>query len=173
MDTLLKSLTQQSALILLVLTITTLGLMVWGGIATSSFMKSQKRFRELLQTPSGTDLETVLLEHTRERVKMQDEIKHLESRIVALETKMNKAKRHLGLVKYDAFEDVGGQQSFALAIYDDRGDGTVLSSIVGRADCRVFAKPIAGGKSERALSNEEQQAILDAATSAPKGFVSQ
>jgi hypothetical protein len=70
-------------------------------------------------------------------------------------------------------EDVGGQQSFALAIYDDRGDGTVLSSIIGRADCRVFAKPIAGGKSERALSNEEQQAILDAATSAPKGFVSQ
>ena len=132
-----------------------------------------KRFRELLDSPNGTNLEALLIDHARERVKMNEEIRQLEARIVTLETKMNKAKRHLGLVKYDAFEDVGGQQSFALAIYDDRGDGAVVSSIVGRADCRVYAKPIMGGKSERALSNEEQQSILDAAVSAPKGFVSQ
>lgn len=85
---------------------------------------------------------------------------------------MTGAKRHVGLVKYDAFEDVGGSQSFALALYDDKGDGALITSLVGRSDCRVYCKPLIGGKSERSLSQEEQRAIREAVQTGPKSIVS-
>ncbi len=71
------------------------------------------------------------------------------ARVDMLEEKMDGSKRHLGIVRYDAFDDVGGAQSFALALYDDRGDGVVVSSLVGRADCRVYGKPLRSGRSTR------------------------
>ncbi len=76
---------------------------------------------------------------------------------------MESAKRYVGLVRYDAFSDVGGQQSFALAVYDERGDGFVISSLVGRSDCRVFSKSISRGKADRELTAEEQKAVEEAA----------
>jgi hypothetical protein len=72
------------------------------------------------------------------------------------------AKRHCGIVRFDAFEDVGGEQSFSLALYDDRGDGAVLSSIVGRREHRVFGKPLTKGTSPYGLSAEETRAIESA-----------
>ncbi|HVL40209.1 MAG TPA: DUF4446 family protein, partial [Fimbriimonadaceae bacterium] len=93
-------------------------------------------------------------------------------RIVQLEEKVAGAKRHVGLVRYDAFEDVGGSQSFALAIYDDKGNGAVITSLVGRTDCRVYCKPLLNGRSERNLSQEEQRAIEAAASAEPKTILS-
>ncbi|MGQ0670569.1 MAG: DUF4446 family protein [Actinomycetota bacterium] len=72
------------------------------------------------------------------------------------------AVRHVGLVRYDAFEDVGGRLSFSCAMLDDHGDGVVITSINGRQDTRVYAKPIADGKSAYNLSTEEDEAIRQA-----------
>jgi Protein of unknown function (DUF4446) len=72
------------------------------------------------------------------------------------------AVRHVGLVRYDAFEDVGGRLSFSCALLDDAGDGVVVTSINGRQDTRVYAKPIAEGKSPHNLSVEEEEAIRQA-----------
>jgi hypothetical protein len=99
-------------------------------------------------------------------------VQDIEGRVTGLERKVQKSKRHVGLVRYDAFPDIGGHQSFAIAIYDDNGDGAVVSSIIGRADCRVYGKPILNGKAERNLTNEEQQAIYEAVSTAPKSFLS-
>ncbi len=72
------------------------------------------------------------------------------------------AVRHVGLVRYDAFEDVGGRLSFSCAMLDDHGNGVVLTSINGRQDTRVYAKPIVEGKSQYNLSIEEEEAIRQA-----------
>lgn len=69
------------------------------------------------------------------------------------------ALRHVGLVRYDAFADMGGRMSFSAAIYDDGGNGLVLSSINGRSETRTYAKPLTDLRSEHALSPEEMQAI--------------
>lgn len=76
---------------------------------------------------------------------------------------MESAKRYLAVVRYDAFDDVGGEQSFAFAMYDERGDGAVITSQVGRADCRVYAKQLKRGEADRELSREERSAIEQAA----------
>jgi hypothetical protein len=72
------------------------------------------------------------------------------------------AVRHVGLLRYDAFEDVGGRLSFSCALLDDHGNGVVVTSINGRQETRVYAKPIIDGKSRYNLSVEEEDAIKQA-----------
>jgi hypothetical protein len=69
------------------------------------------------------------------------------------------ALRHVAVVRYDAFGDMGGRLSFTAALLDDAGDGLVLTSIHGRSEARTYAKGVKSGNSEVTLSPEEQQAI--------------
>jgi hypothetical protein len=70
--------------------------------------------------------------------------------------------RHVGIVRYDALNEMSGQLSFSLALLDARGDGVVLSSINGRAETRTYAKPVRAGQGGTELSPEETQAVRSA-----------
>lgn len=73
------------------------------------------------------------------------------------------------LVRYDAFEDMGGQLSFSAALLDDHGDGLVITSINGRTETRTYAKPVKGMSSDHNLSDEEREAIAGAMASLGRG----
>jgi hypothetical protein len=172
MQVLLKSLTQHSdeVMAFLIIAVLIFGLL---SIRTSlALRKTTLRWTALLQGSRGENLETLLYDHLREKMRMEADLEAARKRIGELEERMATAKRHLGLVRYDAFEDVGGNQSFAMALYDDHGNGTVLSGIVGRNDARMYCKPLVNGRSERTLSQEEERAIRDARSAAPKSIVS-
>ena len=68
------------------------------------------------------------------------------------------ALRHLAVVRYDAFGDMGGRLSWSLALVDEAGNGIVLTSIHGRCDARTYAKDITAWASDQPLSPEEQEA---------------
>jgi len=68
----------------------------------------------------------------------------------------------IGLIRFDAFEDAGGAQSFALALVDDDGDGIVLTSLHSRPTTRVYVKAIRRGVADAPLSAEEARALQDA-----------
>jgi hypothetical protein len=70
-----------------------------------------------------------------------------------------RALRHVGVVRYDAFGDMGGRLSFSAALFDDEGNGLVLSSINGRSETRTYAKPLVDLRSDHTLSPEEEDAI--------------
>jgi hypothetical protein len=86
-------------------------------------------------------------------------------RVEDLELVARVAVQHVGLVRFDAFEDMGGHLSFAAALLDADGDGFILTSINGRQETRIYAKPIERGASRYHLSNEEQEAIRRAIAS--------
>jgi hypothetical protein len=69
------------------------------------------------------------------------------------------ALRHVAVVRYDAFGDMGGRMSFTAALLDDSGDGLVITSINGRTEARAYAKGVKEGHSDQSLSPEEVQAI--------------
>ena len=99
----------------------------------------------------------------------QNQIKRLEAAVRSLnatdrrqEGLIEGAVRRVGLIRYDAFEDVGGRLSFSAALLDDHGTGVVVTSINGRQDTRVYAKPITNGTSTYNLSIEEEEAIRQA-----------
>mgnify|MGYP001496496861 FL=1 len=123
------------------------------------------RWRTMFEASKGENVERMLLDHLKGRMELESRLDQDGQRLTKLEQKMTSAKRFAGLVRYDAFPDVGGQQSFALAVYDEQGHGFVMSSIVGRADCRVYGKELTEGRSHRDLTAEEQRAIEQAVRS--------
>lgn len=162
MTTIITSLRDNSGTILAGLSLLVILMMALLIRATITINKLHKRFAVLLSDESESSMEIMLREHLEERRNLQKQLESIDHRTATLERKMQRSKRHVGLVRYDAFQDIGGLQSFAMAIYDDNGDGAVVSSIVGRADNKVYGKNIVGGKSDRNLGAEEQQAILEA-----------
>lgn len=79
------------------------------------------------------------------------------------------AVRRFDLLRYDAFADMGGQQSFSAALLDDHGDGIVITSINGRSETRTYAKPVKGLSSEIDLTEEEREVIAGAAAGRGRG----
>ena len=88
--------------------------------------------------------------------------------LAALRADIAQALRHVAVVRYDAFGDMGGRLSFSAAVVDDRGDGLVVSSIHARGESRTYAKGVVGGDSDATLTPEEQQALAAARTGSQK-----
>ena len=87
-------------------------------------------------------------------------------RLVARTEQIDAALAHavqgVGLVRFRAFQDTGGDQSFALALADGEGNGVILSALYGRGATRIYAKPVHGWLSSKALGEEEEQALAQA-----------
>jgi hypothetical protein len=121
-----------------------------------------KKYRFLLKGNEEQDLETLLLNLGQ---KLNDHSIKLTKVITEFETFCEHSRKYLqnwALIRFKAFDNIGGDQSFALALMDSFGDGLVFSSIFGREESVVYCKPIKGGVSSYPLSKEEQEAINQA-----------
>jgi hypothetical protein len=101
----------------------------------------------------------------RRRDAAQDlptDVHGLRQEVSALRLEAADALRHLAVVRYDAFGDMGGHLSWSMALLDDHGDGVVITSIHGRSDARTYAKPVSAWTSDQQLSPEEEDAITHA-----------
>ena len=103
------------------------------------------------------------------------EVERLRSQVSAVSARLDRtaadvadALRHVAVVRFDAFGDMGGRLSFAVALLDDAGDGLVVTSINGRAETRTYAKGVKAGASDQTLSPEEEQAIGHAMRGGPR-----
>jgi len=95
----------------------------------------------------------------RDTADLRQQISAARGELDAARADLADALRHVAVVRYDAFGDMGGRLSFTAALLDDAGDGLVLTSIHGRTEARTYAKGIKAGKSEQSLSPEEEQSI--------------
>jgi hypothetical protein len=109
-------------------------------------------------------------------LRLTRSVRHLErdkpvgaGDLAALRGDLAQALKHVAVVRYDAFGDMGGRLSFSAAIIDDSGDGVVLSSIHARGESRTYAKGVVGGRSDATLTPEEQQALAAARTGTRHG----
>lgn len=100
--------------------------------------------------------------HGRSLKRLDGAVRQLAARNRDLGQRLESAVQMVGLVRYDAFAEMGGRLSFSCALLDERGDGVVVTSINGRQDTRVYAKPVQDGRSSHNLSQEEEQAIQQA-----------
>jgi hypothetical protein len=132
-----------------------------GGLGLLLSAMSQGRRRSQPRGPIKMDdvLRGVLEGQVRQIQRLEAAVRSLAATDRRQEGLIESAVRHVGLVRYDAFEDVGGRLSFSCAMLDDQGNGVVLTSINGRQDTRVYAKPIADARSQYNLSIEEEEAI--------------
>ena len=99
---------------------------------------------------------TARLEETTARTE------RLVVRAEQIDTALAHTLQGISLVRYRAFQDTGGDQSFSLALADGEGNGVVVSALFGRGATRVYAKPVQGWLSTKMLSEEEEQALAEA-----------
>lgn len=124
--------------------------------------EDRARWRRIATGAVEMDLPTILEASARERETLLALHEGDQGRLARLEDGLAATKGRIGLVRYDAFPDVRGENSFSVAVLNEAGDGVVLTSIVGREEGRVYGKGIIDGRSDRALSDEEQRAIAAA-----------
>ena len=112
---------------------------------TLSYMK--KRYRKMMSGATGDNLERLLMGHIDEVRHVVEENKRLDTENRRIDELLQKAVTRVGIVRFRAFEDMGSDLSYAVALLDAHDNGVVMSSIFGREDSRSYAKPIVGGKS--------------------------
>jgi hypothetical protein len=120
------------------------------------------RLRGITRGAEGRSLEAVLDAHLEKVYAMSRELDDVAARTAILEAAQRRSFQRVGLVRYNPFEETGGNQSFALALLDAAGDGWILSSLHARSGTRVYAKSITAGRSDAGLSVEETAAIAQA-----------
>jgi len=120
------------------------------------------RLKGITRGSDGRSLESILDAHLEKVFDLSRELTDVAARTAILEAAQRRAFQRVGLVRYNPFEETGGNQSFALALLDAAGDGWVLSSLHARQGTRVYAKAISGGRAEAGLSAEETAAIAQA-----------
>lgn len=98
--------------------------------------------------------------------ELAEEIRMMRAELQEIAGALHRSIQHVGLVRFDAFEDMGGLLSFSAALLDGSGDGIVLSTINGRTESRVYAKPVERGQGRHNLTEEEQEAVRRALAAA-------
>ena len=150
----------------------TLTLLVLIALALGAFalliLASQKpRGQAPSALPAGDRAIIRLEEHERAIARLRDEVAALAEADTRLRELLTRPLQRVGLVRYDAFDDMGGRLSFSLALLDASGGGVVITSINGRSDTRCYAKPVTAGSSDHNLSEEEAEAIQRATSGSP------
>jgi hypothetical protein len=120
------------------------------------------RLTGLTRGSDGGSLESVLEAHLDKVYAVARELDEVAARTAILEGAQRRSFQRVGLVRYNPFEETGGNQSFALALLDAAGDGWVLSSLHARSGTRVYAKAIQAGRADSGVSDEEAAAIRQA-----------
>lgn len=124
--------------------------------------RQTKMLRQFFSGPQGEDLEGLLTRTLDESKSANEAALAAQSQITELMTRFQGCVQHFALVRYDAFEDVTGGLSFSLAMLDGRSNGAIISTIFGRTNSRCFGKMIVDGRPEQPLTDEEQNALLQA-----------
>lgn len=129
-------------------------------IAQSTRLRRAVRgYRSLLGDSDGGSLQQVLDAHIGAVGTVREQLDQLVMLYDHLEARSRGSLQHVGVVRFNPFEDTGSDQSFAIALLDGRRDGIVISSLHGRGQTRIFAKPVVSGESTHTLSDEEAEAI--------------
>jgi hypothetical protein len=113
--------------------------------------------RDLVEQATGLEAAFVQL-----RDWVEETSRHLEQRMGGAETRIDGCVANTSLVRYDAYNEMSGQQSSSLALLDSHSSGVVVSSILHRDQARVYVKQVHEGQSDLELSPEEQEAIATA-----------
>ncbi len=150
-----------SALSVLVIVSLVIGL---GGVAVGVFamvrLAHLHRSYALLEASEGRENFVDVVARTIEEFHvLRDEVGDLDLSLAQTRRELSQALRHVSVVRYDAFGDLGGRFSFSAAMLDDSGDGLVLTSIHGRSETRTYLKGLSGGVADIELSPEENEAL--------------
>lgn len=121
--------------------------------------KLKKKYKSFMEGKDAKSLEETIINRFRQvdDLKVNQDLQNKD--IQVLKANIIKTYQKFGLVKYDAFNEMGGQLSFSLAMLDKKNNGFLLNTVHNREGSYTYVKEIFDGKSEINLSEEEEEAL--------------
>ena len=147
-------------LILFIVAIVLLVLLIVALVQIHSF---KKKYQKFMQGKNASSLEKDIMSLYEDNVFIKSSMEKNKKDIEELFTKHQTAFQKLGLVKYDAFKEIGGKLSFVLVLLTEEDNGFIINSMhSSREGCFTYAKEVVNGEAFVILSEEEQQALDEA-----------
>ncbi|SFS04649.1 DUF4446 family protein [Anaeromicropila populeti] len=130
------------------------------------FYKQKHRLSKFMLGSDASSLEEIIKNKISDVEKIKLDIDSINGKISNIDDILLSTYRKIGIVKYDAFKEMGGKLSFALALLNDRNDGFILNSMhSSREGCFTYVKQIINGEAFVVLAEEEKQALNEAINS--------
>ncbi len=149
-------------ILVLILFVLLLLLAGWVALIELRYQRLASPFRMLMTGRGGADLEATLTDFVARMDRVELTTQGMVRRVDAVEVQQPYHVQHVGVVRFNPFQDKGGDQSFVVAVLDGHADGVVITSLSSRTDTRIYAKSVVGGQSTYTLNNEEKEAIARA-----------
>ena len=127
-------------------------LLSWIGI-------TEYRFKKFFAGTKAKNLEDVMIKLDDQMANIKETQIEINKHLTKVDKRLDKSIRRIETVRFNPFLDAGSNQSFAISLLNDEGDGVVMSSLYARDRMSIFAKPIVNGKSEFELSIEEKEVL--------------
>lgn len=136
-----------------------IGLLALSIVNTVKLKKMGNNYKKFMAGKKGRDLEAVFLEKFEEIDKLKAANDEKTAQINEIFDALRLTYSKTGIIKYDAFNEMGGKLSFALALLDNRNNGFVINAMHSREGCYTYVKEIINGESYITLGDEEKKAI--------------
>ncbi len=121
--------------------------------------KTERRLRRFFGGKKAKDLEENIFALEDDITKLKSAREKVEKELTEINKKLKKSVRGLETIRFNPFPDQGSNQSFAVGMLNEDGDGVVLSSLYSRERMSIFAKPVKNGRSDYELTNEEKMVL--------------
>lgn len=132
-------------------------------IMLTKISKLRKKYNAFMEGSNGKTLEDTVINRFKEIDKLKVDTKEIKTAVSKISENLLNAYQKCGIVKYDAFKEMGGKLSFSLCLLDDNNDGVILTSMhSSREGCYTYVKEIIKGESFVLLSEEEKQSLEEA-----------
>lgn len=148
-----------AGILIIILLIAVIALIVVSVNLSLKISRLTRRYKLFMKGSDGQTMEKSLTAKFKDIERIQNKQGDNTNAIRKLANQMDRSPSRYGIVKYDAFEDVGGKMSFALAMLDVDNSGFVLNAIHSRDNCYLYLKEIVKGESYIMLSDEEIDAL--------------
>jgi len=150
---------------LIILGIIILALAVLNVFLIKYSYRANQKIDELLEKGKIKDFKDIFLSQKEKNDGLEKDIKDAFSKIKDLENTCERTIQKIGIVRFNPFNDMGGNQSFIIAVLDNQNNGFLISSLFRKEGSRVYTKAIKNGKSDHTLLKEETEAIEKAISS--------
>ncbi|SHE87664.1 DUF4446 family protein [Clostridium fallax] len=155
MDNITKAISQYTPYILIALSVVALLLFILVIVLFKSLNKLEKRYRRLMRGVNNKNIEDLVVNYLDKVDEAKEISKEAMAHCIGLEEHIKGCIQKVSVVRFKAFEDVGSDLSFSVALLDENNDGVILTGIYGRQESTTYAKPIDKGISRYDLSDEE------------------
>ena len=123
------------------------------------FKQVKNRYKLLMRSSTGVDLEEILMNYAMAVKDTEDLAQDIKKEQIEIKERLAECLHNPELYRFNAFDNMGSDLSFSMSLVNRQGDGVVITSLYGRDETRLYAKPLQNGTSDYILSDEEKAVV--------------